>query len=222
MRSIKTSEEIARIKKACKIGEIGLKRAEESIEPGKTEREVTAEIEYEMRKEGSDGTPFKTIVASGKNSRFPHTQPGEKEIEEGESVVVDLGASWKSYNSDMTRTFLVSPTPEQKELFRIAKRAHEAGMEKVRAGIDAVEVDEAAREVFRKHDYEEFYLHGIGHGVGLDIHEPPTLSPSSEDELKENMVITIEPGIYFEETGGYRVEDMLIVKENGYELLTDY
>ncbi len=222
MRKTKTPGEIELMKKAARLAEKGMEKAEEVIEPGITELEVAAELEYEMRKAGSNGTAFNTIVGAGENSKFPHMEPGEKEIDEGNLIVVDLGAEWRGYKSDMTRTFSVSPTSKQKKIMNLVQEAQKAGLEKVEAGIEAQKVDEAARKVFRENNMEEFYLHNLGHGVGLDIHEAPTLSPSSEDTLKENMVVTIEPGLYMEKVGGCRFEDTVVVRENGYEKLTDY
>lgn len=221
LRKTKTSEEIKRMKKAGEIASQGMKVAKNIIEAGETEIEIAAEIEYKMRKLGSEGTPFDTIVASGKNSVFPHREATEKKIEKEELVTVDLGARWKGYNSDMTRTFATSPNSKQQKVIDTVKKAQKSALETVEAGVNVKEVDEAAREVFRENDYEEFYLHGVGHGVGLDIHEPPNLSPSSEDVLEGGMVVTIEPGLYIKGTGGCRFEDTVLVKEEGYEKLTD-
>lgn len=220
LRKTKTEEEIENLRKAGELVSRGMKKAREVIELGRTEIEVAAEIEYEMRKSGSGGTPFETIVASGENSWLPHTEASVRKIGEGEVVVVDIGARWNGYNSDMTRTFPVSSTGEQKELLEISRRAQEKSLEKVEAGVKTEEVEEAAREVFRKSNHEKYYLHGAGHGVGLDIHEPPRIGLESEEELEENMVITIEPGIYLEGVGGFRFEDMVLVEENGCEKLT--
>lgn len=220
LRKTKTKEEIEMIKKAGELASKGMKKASELIEPGRTELETAAEIEYEMRKLGSEGTPFDTILASGKNSRFPHIKPTDKKLKKGELVIVDLGAQWKDYKSDMTRTFSISPTPQQKKILEITRKAQEACLNKVQAGIKAREIDEIARKIFREENYEKFYLHGTGHGVGLDIHEPPNLNPSSKDTLKENMIITVEPGVYIQNEGGGRFEDTILIKKDGYENLT--
>lgn len=222
LRKTKTREEIERMKMAAKIATEGMKRASELIETGRTELEIAAEIEYRMRKLGSEGTAFDTVLASGEDSWLPHTEATERKLGKEELVTVDLGARWKGYRSDMTRTFSISPNSDQEEILEITEEAQKAGLEKVGAGVKAKEVDEAAREVFREHGYEEFYTHSTGHGVGLDIHEPPSLDPSTDDELKENMVITVEPGVYVRDVGGSRFEDMIIVKEDGYENLTSF
>lgn len=220
LRKIKTPKEIKFLKKSAKIACQGIEKAAELIEPGRTELEIVAEIEYEMRKMGSEGTPFDTILAAGENSWLPHTEATSRKLEEGELVTIDLGAKWKGYCSDMTRTFSLSPTPQQEKILKITKEAQEAALEKIMAGVGAKEIDAVARDVFKDVGYEKFYLHGLGHGVGLDIHEPPSLSPSSEDTLEKNMIITVEPGIYVQEIGGCRFEDMILVKEEGWERLT--
>jgi len=221
-RKKKTRKEIINMKKAAEIATVGMRKAEEVIEPGLTEIEVAAEVEYEMRKLGSQGTPFDTIIAGGENSIFPHTQATEKVLEEEEIVTVDIGARWKGYASDMTRTFSISPNREQEKIIKIVKKAKKTSLESVESGVKASEIDEIAREVFREDGYEEFYLHSLGHGVGLNVHEPPRLSPSSDDVLGEGMVITIEPGLYVDDVGGCRFEDTVVVKKDGYEKLTGF
>lgn len=220
LRKTKTEKEIEMIKKSGEIASKGMKKAAELIEPGRRELQIAAEIEYEMRKLGSEGTAFDTILASGENSRFPHIEPTDRKLKEEELVIVDLGAQWKGYKSDMTRTFAIYPNSRQKKILEITKKAQEIALNEVKANIKAKRIDETARKVFREENYEKFYLHGTGHGVGLNIHEPPTLNASSGDTLKENMIITVEPGIYIQNEGGVRFEDTIIVKNDGYEKLT--
>lgn len=220
LRKVKTPRELEKIRKATDIAIEGMKRAGEIIEPGITELDIAAEIEYEMRKKGSEGTSFDPIIAAGENSCFPHHKPTEKKLQEGEVVVVDLGAKYDGYKSDMTRTFSLSPTSKQKKIIEIAKEAQEATLNEIEAGAPAKAVDKAARKIFSKYNYEKHFLHGTGHGVGLDIHESPNIAISSEDILKENMVITSEPGIYIPGAGGGRFEDMVVVKEDGYEIIS--
>jgi len=197
-----------------------MKRVAELIENGRCEIEIAAEAEYAMRKAGSEGVPFNTIVASGKNSWLPHAGATNKRLRRGELIIVDLGATYKGYASDMTRTFAITPTRKQRKLLEIAKQAQKAAIKRVRAGIKAADIDRAARKVFRLAGYERFCLHGTGHGVGLDIHEPPSLSPESEDILRKGMVITVEPGIYVHKIGGARWEDMILVTAKGFKPLT--
>jgi Xaa-Pro dipeptidase len=197
-----------------------MRTAAELIEEGRTELEIAAEAEHEMRKAGSEGTPFNTIVASGRNSWLPHATATNKRLRSGELIVVDLGATHKGYVSDMTRTFALSPTKKQSELIDAIKRAQAAAIARVRDGIRASDVDSVARKVASRAGYARFYLHSTGHGVGLDVHEPPSLSPSSKEILRSGMVTTVEPGAYVRGVGGVRWEDMVLVTKNEYKLLT--
>ncbi len=220
LRKKKTTKEIKNIKKAGKLAREGLKRAEKILDSNLTEKELAAEIEYEMRKKGSEGTPFDTIVATGENSKHPHGLPKNKIVNEEDLITIDLGARWNGYCSDMTRTFCLNPNDEKKKIMDLVKKAQEKCLQKVEEGISTKKIDETARDVFREENLEKFYIHGTGHGLGLDIHEPPSLSLSSEEELEENMVVTVEPGIYIDGIGGCRFEDTIVVKKDGYEKLT--
>jgi len=220
MRVIKSAREIAWLKKSAALASLGMRIAAELIARGRTELEIAAEVEHEMRKAGSEGTPFNTIVASGRNSWLPHATATNKRLRRGELVVIDLGAAYRGYVSDMTRTFALSPTKKQLELIDVIKRAQAAAIARVRDGIRASDVDNVARKVASRAGYARFYLHSTGHGVGLDIHEPPSLAPKSKDVLRSGMVITVEPGAYIRGVGGARWEDMVLVKADGRELLT--
>jgi Xaa-Pro aminopeptidase len=220
MRMIKSAQEIACLKKSAALASLGMKRAAELIEKGRTELEIAAEVEYDMRKAGSDGIPFDTIVASGKHSWLPHAMATKKCLRYGELVVVDLGARYEGYVSDMTRTFALSPTRKQLKLLDTIKRSQKAALARVRDGVRASDVDAAARRVASLAGYARFYLHSTGHGVGLDVHEPPSLSPRSTEILRSGMVTTVEPGAYVRGVGGARWEDMVLVTKRGRELLT--
>lgn len=220
LRKIKNKEEVKWLQKSAELAEKGMKRVAELIENGRSEIEIAAEAEFAMRRAGSEGVPFNTIVASGKNSWLPHAGATNKRLSRGELIIVDLGATYRGYASDMTRTFAIAPTRKQQKLLMIAKRAQKAAIERVRNGVKAADVDRAARKVFKRAGYERFCLHGTGHGVGLDIHEPPSLSPESGDILRRGMVITVEPGIYVRGVGGARWEDMLLVTSRGSKPLT--
>jgi Xaa-Pro aminopeptidase len=220
MRMIKSAQEIICLKKSAALASLGMKRAAELIENGQTELEIAAEVEYEMRKAGSDGIPFDTIVASGKHSWLPHAMATKKCLRDGELVVVDLGARYEGYVSDMTRTFALSPTRKQLKLLDIIKRSQKAALARVRDGVRASDVDAAARRVASLAGYARFYLHSTGHGVGLDVHEPPSLSPRSTEILRSGMVTTVEPGAYVRGVGGARWEDMVLVTKRGRKLLT--
>ncbi|MCS7131458.1 MAG: Xaa-Pro peptidase family protein [Hadesarchaea archaeon] len=220
MRKIKSRQEISHLRRAAKLAVEGMSLAAELIEEGKSELEIAAEVEHVMRRRGSSGTPFETIVASGENSWFPHATATRKRLRNGELVVIDLGAVYKGYASDMTRTFPLAATGKQLKLMEVAKRAQAAAIGCLREGIKAGDVDRTAREVVARAGLEKFYLHGTGHGIGLDVHEPPSLTPGAEEILRCGMVLTVEPGIYVPNVGGARFEDMLLVLEDRCELLT--
>jgi Xaa-Pro aminopeptidase len=220
LRVIKSADELTLIKKAARMAVRGMEKAAELVEPGRTELEIAAEAEFEMRKAGSEGTSFPTIVASGRNSWLPHAQATGKKLAKGELVVVDLGATVNGYCSDMTRTFALSPTPRQLKLLEVVKRAQRAALAKTKPGAKASAVDGAARRVISRAGHAKFFPHGMGHGVGMDVHELPNLSPVSKDILREGMVITVEPGAYLPSVGGARWEDMVLVRKSGHSLLT--
>jgi len=222
MRKVKSDLEIELIRASARLAVKGMQRAAELIEEGRTELEIAAEAEYVMRKNGSEGVPFATIVASGKNSSLPHATASKKRLRRGELIIVDLGAVYKGYASDMTRTFAIKPTPKQLKLIEIVKQSQNAALQMVREGARAAEIDKTARGVIGESGLESFYLHNTGHGVGLDIHEPPYLSPKSKDLLREGMVITVEPGVYVPRVGGARWEDLIVVKSEGYLTLTKF
>ena len=220
LRKIKSKEEVTLLRRAAKLAVNGMRCAAESVAVGRTELEVAAEAEREMRIGGSEGTPFPTIVASGRNSWLPHARPTRKRLRRGELLVIDLGATFEGYASDMTRTFALSPTRKQLKLIEIVKRAQTSGITRVRDGMKVREVDRAARSVISRSGYAKYCPHGMGHGIGTEIHEPPGLAPDSKDILRKGMVITVEPGIYVPRLGGARWEDMVLVAKDRHKLLT--
>jgi len=221
MRKIKDQKEIQFIREACKFTDLGMQVAAEILKPGVKEKEVAAEVEYAMRKKGSDGTAFETIVASGVASAFPHGSCSERTIREGDLVVVDLGAICKFYRSDLTRTFSTGkPSEKQNKIYDIVKLAQETAFKAIKPKAKASEVDMKARQVIETAGYGEYFVHNLGHGVGLEIHEPPVLSPDSKDILATGNVVTDEPGIYLPGHGGVRIEDTVLVTEDGAEKLT--
>jgi len=220
LRKIKSTQEISWLRKAAELAVEGMARATELIDGGRSELEIAAEAEYAMRKNGSEGTSFSTIVASGENSWLPHATATSRRLHRGELIVVDLGATCNGYVSDMTRTFSLKPTARQLKLLSIVKRAQAAAIKRVRSGVKAADVDTAARKVISRAGYGQFCSHGTGHGVGLEIHESPSLAPGSEDVLRDGMVITVEPGIYLPGVGGARWEDMLVLTAKSYKILT--
>ena len=220
LRKIKSTQEISWLRKAAELAVEGMTRASEFVDEGRSELEIGAEAEYAMRRKGSEGTSFSTIVASGENSWLPHATATSRRLREGELIVVDLGATYKGYASDMTRTFSLRPTSRQLRLLSIVKRAEATAVKRVRSGVKAESVDMAAREVISRAGYGQFCSHGTGHGVGLEIHEAPSLAPGSKDILRAGMVITVEPGIYVPKIGGVRFEDMVLVTKKSCEILT--
>jgi len=212
LRKVKDETELALIKRAAELTSRGMRKASEILSAGLKEREVAAEIEYEMRKSGSNGVAFDTIVSSGFNSAFPHGGCGEREIREGDFVVIDMGAKYRDYCADLTRTFIIGKaSPRQAKVYETVREAQSIAVNQIRAGIEAKEVDKAAREHIAKKGYGEYFVHSLGHGVGLDIHEPPTLGPTSKDVLAYGNVVTVEPGVYIPRFGGVRIEDTVIV-----------
>ncbi len=222
LRSVKDEEEIKLIREACRLATVGMQTAKEIIGVGLKEKEAAAEIEYAMRKAGSDGTAFETIIASGATSVFPHGSNLERTIREGDFVVVDLGATYKSYRSDVTRTFIASKaTEKQARIYNTVKLAHEKAFEAIKPKALASEVDGTARHVIEQAGFGEFFVHNLGHGVGLEVHEAPILSPDSKDILAVGNVVTDEPEIYVPGFGGVRIEDTVLVTKEGAQKLTD-
>lgn len=222
LRQIKDQAEIQLMRKAAELTNLGMKTAYEVIAPGKREFEVAAEIEYAMRKGGSGGTAFDTAVSSGPRSAFPHGGCTDREIRSGDLVVVDFGAVYKDYRCDMTRTLVAAkPSEKQKRIYEIVKRAQQAAYEKIKAKANARDVDAAARRVIEDAGYGEFFVHGLGHGVGLEVHEPPVLNSVSKDKLKAGNVVTVEPGIYLPGYGGVRIEDTILVGKDRAEKITN-
>jgi len=221
LRKVKDENEIELMRKAGELTSEGMRVAREVVAAGVKEYEVAAEIEYAMRKQGSYGTAFETIVASGSCSAFPHGGCSDREIRKGDLVVVDVGATYKFYRSDMTRTWVAGkPSEKQKKLYQIVKAAQEEAFEALKPNVKAKDVDAAARKIIADAGYGEYFVHSLGHGVGLEVHEPPTLSPESKDMLTTGNVVTVEPGIYLVGYGGVRIEDTVLVQRNGAEKLT--
>ncbi|HEX7482653.1 MAG TPA: Xaa-Pro peptidase family protein, partial [Candidatus Bathyarchaeia archaeon] len=203
LRGIKDPEEIKLIREACRLATIGMQTAKEIMWLGAKEKDAAAEIEYAMRKAGSDGVAFETIVASGATSAYPHGSNLERTVRDGDFVIVDIGATHKFYRSDLTRTFIASKaTYHQAVIYDAVKLAHEKALDAIKPQVAACEVDRAARCVIEKAGFGEFFVHNLGHGVGLEVHEAPILSPDSKDILAVGNIVTNEPGIYVPGLGG--------------------
>lgn len=222
LRRKKSAAEIAAIRKALQITEEAWNRLLAELKPGRTEKEMAALFEYHQRQLGAEGTSFPTIVASGPRSALPHGAPTDKKIEAGELLVLDGGARYAGYCSDFTRTVVVgaAPTERQQELYEIVRRAQETALNGMRAGMTGKEVDALAREVIKAAGYGDRFGHGLGHSLGLEIHENPRLSVTDETVLEPGMVFTVEPGIYLSGWGGIRIEDVVVVTDDGIENLT--
>jgi len=219
VRSSKDSSEVATIKAAGAIAAQALKQTLRHIKPGTTENELAGILDLQMRKLGATSS-FDTIVAFGPNASRPHHQPGKKRLKEKDTILIDFGAKYKGYCSDITRCFTVGgPTTFYKKVYCAVQQAQAAAMKTIRAGVEMVKVDSAAREAIRKNDLP-VYSHGTGHGFGLEIHESPFLKAESKGRLKAGQVITIEPGVYIPGKLGVRIEDDVLVTETGCRILT--
>lgn len=220
-RKIKDEQEIEYIKKAAEIADSAFLYILDEIKPEKTEKELALMLEFYMRKNGADGLSFDTIFASGLRSAMPHGVASDKKIEKGDLVTIDFGCTYKGYCSDMTRTIAVgSISDERRKIYEIVLKAQLAAKDAIRQGALASEIDSIARGIISEAGYGKNFGHGLGHSLGLDIHEFPSLSPKSEETLASGMLITDEPGIYVEGLGGVRIEDLLLVTDDGCDNLT--
>jgi Xaa-Pro aminopeptidase len=221
LRLVKDAGEVARIAAACALADAALAAVRHRLGEGATEAEVALELEWQMRRLGAEGPSFDTIVASGPNGAMPHHRAGDRRITDGDLVVIDFGALVDGYHSDMTRTFMVGePSGTQRRMYDAVHAAQSAGVAAVRSGVEARGVDEACRAVLRDAGWEEAFLHGTGHGVGLDIHEAPRVSATAAGSLADGHVVTVEPGVYLPEHGGVRIEDTVVVTAGGCRTLT--
>ncbi|MGD0983602.1 MAG: Xaa-Pro peptidase family protein [Acidimicrobiales bacterium] len=222
LRVVKDEGEIARIECAADIADVAFAQVKELLCEAPTEEEFAIALEFEMRRRGAEGIAFESIVASGPNGALPHARPSARRIDAGELVVVDFGAIVDGYRSDMTRTVSVgAPRPDElREILEAVMAAQRAGVRTVRAGVTGGEVDAACRESLAAAGLGDAFLHGTGHGVGLEVHEAPSVSQDSTDILEEGAVVTVEPGAYLYSNGGARIEDTLVVTATGVRLLT--
>lgn len=220
-RMIKDPEELAKIEKAEEIGDAAFTHLLDILKPGVSEREVALELEFFMKRQGASKLSFDTIVASGPNSSMPHAQVTDRKLQKGDFVTMDFGCVYQGYCSDMTRTVAIGTvTEEMKKVYQIVLDANLRAMEQIAVGKRCSEIDAVARDYIREQGYGEYFGHGLGHGVGLDIHEEPRFSPKCDVITRENMVITDEPGIYLPGQFGVRIEDLVVVKEDGYRKLS--
>lgn len=221
LRIIKTEEELEKLRIAESIGDRAFTEILNFIRPGITELQIAAELEYSMKKNGAEGLSFDTIAASGKNSSLPHAVPTNKIIETGDFVTMDFGCTYDGYCSDMTRTIVVGHADDkQHDIYETVLKAQLEAMKVIRAGVVGADVHKVAADVIANAGYGEYFGHGLGHSVGLYIHENPRFSLSEKRKIMANTIETVEPGIYIPDFGGVRIEDMIVVKEDGFENLT--
>jgi Xaa-Pro aminopeptidase len=220
IRRVKEPEEVDLIRTAVEIGDAAFEDILDRLAPGKTEREIALDLEVFMRRSGAEDVSFEPIVGSGRLSAHIHHTPSERSIEKGDLVLFDFGSRYDGYCSDLTRTVVMgAATDEQSRTYDLVLRAQAAAIDTVHGGLSGIEADTAARSVIEAGGEGKAFPHGLGHGIGLDVHEQPRLSRNSEDELVAGEVVTIEPGVYHTETGGIRIEDCVLVAEDGCEVL---
>ncbi len=221
LRQIKDVRELELIAHAEAIGDKAFSHIVRQLAVGMTEQEAAWEIETAMRNAGADGVSFETIAVFGERTAMPHAIPGKRKLQNKELIVMDFGCIYEGYCSDMTRTVCMGKADEQqKKIYETVLDAQQTALSVMKAGLKACDVDKAARRVIADAGYGEYFGHGLGHSVGLFIHESPALSPKDETILVENMVETVEPGIYIPDFGGVRIEDLVVVKKNGCQNLT--
>jgi Xaa-Pro aminopeptidase len=225
LRETKAPDELAAMRRALELSELVLRRVAAALAPGKTERQVAWEIEKGLREGGAEALAFPPIVAAGTNGASPHHQPGDRVIEAGEPIIIDMGARVNGYCADLTRTYLLGPPDERfQEIYTLVRQAQARAETGLRAGMDTLTGDALAREVIAEAGYGEAFGHSLGHGVGLTVHENPSLNPNPERRtlLKSGSVLTVEPGIYLADWGGVRLENMVLLQPQGAEVLNRY
>lgn len=220
-RCIKTKDEIDRIIKAQRIAEKGFLHMLDFIKPGRTEKEIALELDYYMLRNGAEALSFDTIALTGPDTSLPHGVPSDRPVENNSFVLMDYGAVYEGYHSDMTRTVCVgTPTDKMHTVYDIVLKAQKEAIDSVKAGITGRDLDAVARKIIDDNGYKDFFGHGLGHGVGMEIHEYPNASPSFRHPISEGSVVTVEPGIYLPGEFGIRIEDFVVVEKNGCTNLT--
>jgi Xaa-Pro aminopeptidase len=221
LRAVKSPDEIAKIRASVLVNSAAYEKTLRRIKRGTREMDIAAELDFQMRMAGAEKPAFETIVASGTRTALPHAHPTAKPLQDGELLLIDMGAMVEGYASDMTRmTFLGEPSRKTQFLYNAVLEAQLAGVAAVKAGATCDRVDSAAREVLKRHELDRYFVHSTGHGLGLEIHEGPRVAKKQTAKLEAGMVITIEPGAYIEGLGGVRIEDTVLVTETGCEILT--
>ncbi|WP_019119978.1 M24 family metallopeptidase [Brevibacillus massiliensis] len=223
MRLKKSPDEVQRIKRAIEVIEEVLRRGLQKVKAGVSELEIVAELEYQMKMLGADGPSFITTVLAGEKAALPHGNPGERKIRQGELLLFDLGVYVDGYASDISRTFAVGDVDDrQKAIYDAVLAANLAAIEATRPGVTLASLDQAARDVITERGYGEYFIHRLGHGLGIDVHEYPSVHGENQELTSAGMVFTIEPGIYLPGVGGVRIEDDVLVTDEGVEVLTRF
>ncbi len=221
LRQVKTAEEIFKITRASQIADQAFSRIVKFIKPGISEKLIAAELDHTLKILGSSNPSFDSIVGSGPNGALPHAQPTDRKIRKGDFIVLDFGAIYQGYHSDMTRTICIGkPSAKHLEVYNKVLEAQALGLKSVRAGIKGKEVDQIVRRVITDAGYGKYYGHGLGHGVGLEVHEGPNMGMKTENILPNNSIVTVEPGIYLPGWGGVRIEDLVVVTKNSCRALS--
>ena len=221
LRQIKEDWEIRRIRQAEAIGDRAFKRLLGEVKAGMTEKQVAARLEFFMKEEGAEGLSFDTIAASGSHTAMPHAVPTDRKLTGGDLLTMDFGCLYPGYCSDMTRTIAIGKvSDEQRKIYDVVKKAQETALAGIRPGMTGAQIDKLARDVIKEAGYGAYFGHALGHSVGLEIHESPNFSPREETVIRPGMVITVEPGIYVEGVGGVRIEDVVVITEDGCENIT--
>ena len=221
LRMVKTEAELSKMEKAAAIADTAWAELLPKMKPGVTERDLALELEFLMRRKGADGLAFDIILAGGPNGALPHAVPGDRPLQDGDLVVMDFGARYGGYRSDMTRTVVIGKACQRtRALYNTVLEAQLAALTAVKPGKTGIEVDQVARDLITEAGYGDQFGHGLGHGVGLAIHEEPRLSPKGDTVLQPGMAVTVEPGIYVPGFGGVRIEDLVVVTDTGCRVLT--
>ncbi|MFS0689126.1 Xaa-Pro peptidase family protein [Sporosarcina sp. 179-K 8C2 HS] len=223
MRNIKSEEELEKMRKAAALADYAVEIGCKEIAEGKTELEILMAIEFEMKKQGAEKMAFDTMVLSGPKTASPHGTPGDRKIQKGDFILFDLGVVYEGYCSDITRTVAFGePSEKQREIYETVKKAEQTAIDMIRPGVKARDLDKAARDVITEAGYGEYFTHRLGHGLGISVHEFPSITGTNDMELEEGMVFTVEPGIYHPEITGVRIEDDVVVTSDGVEVLTKF
>lgn len=223
MRLIKSADEVQRIKHAVELIEEALRETLKTVKPGLTEMEIVAELEYQMKRVGAEGPSFDTMVLAGEKSALPHGRPGDRRVQEGELLLFDIGVAANGYVSDITRTFAVGEINDQlRDIYETVLAANEAAIAEVRPGVTFAHLDKTARDVIAARGYGDYFIHRLGHGLGMEVHEYPSVHGQNEEKLRAGMVFTIEPGVYLPGVGGVRIEDNVLVTQTGVEVLSTF